>query len=131
MSTLQVGRKQSSIGNILAVRSLVRAATKTKQPLPQVIPKSDYMPSCVIKHRYIGYDTAVPNATCTTNCLASLAKAAHARFGLVEDLTTTVNAMTVTQLMLDGHSRGGKHWRGDRCASQNIIPLSTIQPIGS
>jgi len=70
-------------------------------------------------------DTVVSNASCTTNCLAPLAKVVHEKFGIVEGLMTTVHAMTATQLTVDGPSRGGKDWRGGRCASQNIIPSST------
>merc|ERR1719201_1441719 len=70
-------------------------------------------------------DTVVSNASCTTNCLAPLAKVVHDKFGLKEGLMTTVHAMTATQLTVDGPSRGGKDWRGGRCASQNIIPSST------
>merc|ERR1712059_237844 len=49
----------------------------------------------------------------------------HEKFGIKEGLMTTVHAMTATQLTVDGPSRGGKDWRGGRCASQNIIPSST------
>jgi len=70
-------------------------------------------------------DTVVSNASCTTNCLAPLAKVLHTNFGIKEGLMTTVHAMTATQLTVDGPSRGGKDWRGGRCASQNIIPSST------
>merc|ERR1712157_429020 len=70
-------------------------------------------------------DTVVSNASCTTNCLAPLTKVIHDNFGIVEGLMTTVHAMTATQLTVDGPSRGGKDWRGGRCASQNIIPSST------
>merc|ERR1712227_1024906 len=76
-------------------------------------------------HKYTGGDTVVSNASCTTNCLAPLAKTIHEKFGLMEGLMTTVHAMTATQLTVDGPSRGGKDWRGGRCASQNIIPSST------
>ena len=67
----------------------------------------------------------VSNASCTTNCLAPLAKVVNDKLGLMEGLMTTVHAMTATQLTVDGPSRGGKDWRGGRCASQNIIPSST------
>merc|ERR1712184_158509 len=70
-------------------------------------------------------DTVVSNASCTTNCLAPLAKVVNDKFGIVEGLMTTVHAMTATQLTVDGPSRGGKDWRGGRCASQNIIPSAT------
>merc|ERR1712076_286847 len=53
------------------------------------------------------------------------AKVVNDKFGIVEGLMTTVHAMTATQLTVDGPSRGGKDWRGGRCASQNIIPSST------
>jgi glyceraldehyde 3-phosphate dehydrogenase len=67
----------------------------------------------------------VSNASCTTNCLAPLAKVVNDKFGIAEGLMTTVHAMTATQLTVDGPSRGGKDWRGGRCASQNIIPSAT------
>jgi len=67
----------------------------------------------------------VSNASCTTNCLAPLAKIVHDNFGIEEGLMTTVHAMTATQLTVDGPSRGGKDWRGGRCASENIIPSAT------
>merc|ERR1712141_634438 len=70
-------------------------------------------------------DTVVSNASCTTNCLAPLAKVVNDNFVIVEGLMTTVHAMTATQLTVDGPSRGGKDWRGGRCASQNIIPATT------
>merc|ERR1719359_2728079 len=75
--------------------------------------------------QYKASDTVVSNASCTTNCLAPLTKVVHDNFGLVEGLMTTVHAMTATQLTVDGPSRGGKDWRGGRCASQNIIPSAT------
>ncbi|MFN8273596.1 MAG: type I glyceraldehyde-3-phosphate dehydrogenase [Flavobacteriaceae bacterium] len=68
-------------------------------------------------------DTVVSNASCTTNCLAPLAKVINDHFGIVEGLMTTVHATTSTQMTADGPSR--KDWRGGRAASVNIIPSST------
>jgi glyceraldehyde 3-phosphate dehydrogenase len=78
-------------------------------------PPKDAVPMYVMgvnHHKYTGSDTVVSNASCTTNCLAPLAKVVHEKFGLVEGLMTTVHAMTATQLTVDGPSRGGKDWRG-------------------
>jgi len=74
---------------------------------------------------YKSEQTMVSNASCTTNCLAPLAKVIHDNFGIVEGLMTTVHAMTATQNVVDGPSKGGKDWRGGRCASSNIIPSAT------
>jgi glyceraldehyde 3-phosphate dehydrogenase len=91
-------------------------------------PPKDAVPIYVVGVNHTDYkptDTVVSNASCTTNCLAPLAKVVHENFGIVEGLMTTVHAMTATQLTVDGPSRGGKDWRGGRCASQNIIPSAT------
>ncbi|GFH29314.1 glyceraldehyde-3-phosphate dehydrogenase [Haematococcus lacustris] len=68
-------------------------------------------------------DFVVSNASCTTNCLAPLAKVVHAKFGIKDGLMTTVHATTATQKTVDGPSK--KDWRGGRAASSNIIPSST------
>jgi len=91
-------------------------------------PPKDAVPIYVIGVNHKDYkvsDTVVSNASCTTNCLAPITKVVNDKFGIVEGLMTTVHAMTATQLTVDGPSRGGKDWRGGRCASQNIIPSST------
>ena len=68
-------------------------------------------------------DTIVSNASCTTNCLAPIAKVINDNFGIDEALMTTVHATTATQLTVDGPSK--KDWRGGRSALINIIPSST------
>ena len=67
--------------------------------------------------------TVVSNASCTTGCLAPLAKVVHDKFGIEEGLMTTVHAVTATQKTVDGPSK--KDWRGGRAASANIIPSTT------
>ncbi len=88
-------------------------------------PSKDATPMFVmgVNHAsYAGQDV-VSNASCTTNCLAPMAKVVHDNFGIVSGLMTTVHATTATQKTVDGPSV--KDWRGGRGAGQNIIPSST------
>ncbi|NET23716.1 MAG: type I glyceraldehyde-3-phosphate dehydrogenase, partial [Okeania sp. SIO1H5] len=77
----------------------------------------------VNEKRYETGMNVVSNASCTTNCLAPLAKVLNDKWGIVEGLMTTVHATTATQKTVDGPSL--KDWRGGRGAAQNIIPSST------
>eukprot|EP01069_Polyplicarium_translucidae_P001278 Polyplicarium_translucidae@DN1608_c0_g1_i2.p2 len=91
-------------------------------------PPKDSTPMFVMGVNHDKYDPAlkvVSNASCTTNCLAPLAKVIHDNFTIVEGLMTTVHATTANQLTVDGPSKGGKDWRAGRCAGGNIIPAST------
>ncbi|MCB8966441.1 MAG: type I glyceraldehyde-3-phosphate dehydrogenase [Ardenticatenaceae bacterium] len=88
-------------------------------------PSKDATPMFVmgVNHTtYAGQDI-VSNASCTTNCLAPLAKVLHDNFGIKDGLMTTVHATTATQKTVDGPSM--KDWRGGRGAGQNIIPSTT------
>lgn len=88
-------------------------------------PSKDATPMFVMgvnQDSYAGQDI-VSNASCTTNCLAPLAKVINDKFGIIEGLMTTVHATTATQKTVDGPS--AKDWRGGRGAGQNIIPSST------
>lgn len=77
-----------------------------------------------VNHKEYSKDMkVVSNASCTTNCLAPLAKVINDKYGIKEGLMTTVHAMTATQKTVDGPSK--KDWRGGRAASANIIPSST------
>lgn len=89
-------------------------------------PSKDDTPMFVmgVNHKDLKADDSIfSNASCTTNCLAPLAKVLHDNFGIVEGLMTTVHATTATQKTVDGPS--AKDWRGGRSALLNIIPSST------
>lgn len=75
--------------------------------------------------KYDGSADVVSNASCTTNCLAPLAKVINDNFGIEEGLMTTIHASTATQHVVDGPAKGGKDWRGGRSALANMIPAST------
>jgi glyceraldehyde 3-phosphate dehydrogenase len=88
-------------------------------------PSKDDTPMFVmgVNHKNYAGEPIVSNASCTTNCLAPLAKVIHDKFGIVEGLMTTVHSVTATQKTVDGPSH--KDWRGGRASAGNIIPSST------
>jgi len=102
-----------------------------KNPAKKVIisaPAKDKSPMFVMGVNHTDYTSdmnIVSNASCTTNCLAPIAKVMDDNFGIVEGLMTTIHAMTANQLTVDGPAKGGKDWRAGRAASANIIPSST------
>lgn len=113
------------ISSIIAV---VRAAAHLKGGAKKVIisaPSAD-APMFVCGVNLDAYDpkyTVISNASCTTNCLAPLAKVINDKFGIVEGLMSTIHATTATQKTVDGPS--AKDWRGGRAVNNNIIPSST------
>jgi len=90
-------------------------------------PPKDDTPMFVmgVNHTEFKGQTVISNASCTTNCLAPLAKVLHNKFGIVEALMTTIHAATANQLVVDGPAKGGKDWRAGRSVLGNCIPAST------
>ena len=100
-----------------AKRVVISAPTKDPDKVPTLLVGVNHHQFDPAKHE------VVSNASCTTNCLAPVAKVLNDNFGMTEGLMTTVHAMTATQPTVDGPSK--KDWRGGRGAAQNIIPSST------
>jgi glyceraldehyde 3-phosphate dehydrogenase len=100
-----------------AKRVILSAPTKDPEKVPTLLVGVNEKKFDPATHK------VVSNASCTTNCLAPIAKVIHENFGLAEGLMTTVHATTATQPTVDGPSK--KDWRGGRGAGQNIIPSST------
>ena len=91
-------------------------------------PAKDNTPTFVMGVNHNDYKAdmdIISNASCTTNCLAPIAKVINDNFTLTEGLMTTCHSVTATQHTVDGPSKGGKDWRAGRAASVNIIPSST------
>ena len=100
-----------------AKRVLISAPTKTPDRVPTFAFKVNHEAFDPARH------TVISNASCTTNCLAPIAKVIHDSFGIDEGLMSTIHAVTAAQPTQDGPSR--KDWRGGRNAYANIIPAST------
>merc|ERR1712032_1435321 len=87
-------------------------------------PPKDSVPIFVMGVNNSGYNsdmTVVSNASCTTNCLAPVAKVLHDTWGIEEGLMTTIHAITINQLPVDGPSKGGKDWRAGRAAAAKAV----------
>jgi len=102
-----------------AKRVIISAPTKDPEKVPTLLMGVNEKKFDPATHK------VVSNASCTTNCLAPIAKVINDNFGLAEGLMTTVHATTATQPTVDSPSKGGKDWRGGRGAGQNVIPSST------
>lgn len=108
--------KNSAQGHITAGAKYVVMSAPSKDDTPMFV--------CGVNDsKYVKGTQFVSNASCTTNCLAPIAKVLNDKFGIVEALMTTVHATTATQKTVDGPS--AKDWRGGRAAAGNIIPSST------
>ncbi len=103
--------------NAGAKRVVISAPTKSPDEVPTLVMGVNHEKFNKAEH------TVVSNASCTTNCLAPIAKVIHDNYGLAEGLMTTVHAVTATQPTQDGPSK--KDWRGGRNAYMNMIPAST------
>lgn len=115
-----------STGLFLDKESAAKHITAGAKKVILSAPSKDDTPMFVmgVNHTELTDDVKIlSNASCTTNCLAPLAKVIHDNFGIVEGLMTTVHATTATQKTVDGPSM--KDWRGGRAALNNIIPSST------
>ncbi|WP_209389183.1 type I glyceraldehyde-3-phosphate dehydrogenase [Chryseobacterium sp. RR2-3-20] len=115
-----------STGLFLDKESSAKHLTAGAKKVILSAPSKDDTPMFVmgVNHKDLTDDVKIlSNASCTTNCLAPLAKVIHDNFGIVEGLMTTVHATTATQKTVDGPSM--KDWRGGRAALNNIIPSST------
>ena len=112
-------------GLFLTEESAAQHITAGAKKVVMSAPSKDHTPMFVmgVNHTEYAGQNIVSNASCTTNCLAPLAKVIHDNFGIKEGLMTTVHATTATQKTVDGPS--AKDWRGGRGAGQNIIPSST------
>ena len=108
--------KESAQGHIDAGAKKVVMSAPSKDDTPMFV-------MGVNNKKYTNDMNFVSNASCTTNCLAPIAKVLNDKFGIVDGLMTTVHATTATQKTVDGPSM--KDWRGGRGAGQNIIPSST------
>src|SRR5450759_996912 len=108
--------KESAMGHITAGAKYVVMSGPSKDDTPMFV--------MGVNHEKFKSDMQfVSNASCTTNCLAPVAKVLNDNFGIVEGLMTTVHSTTATQKTVDGPSK--KDWRGGRAAAANIIPSST------
>ena len=108
--------KEKSQGHIDAGAKHVIMSAPSKDDTPMFVMGVNH-------DKYTSDMTFVSNASCTTNCLAPVAKVLHDKFGILDGLMTTVHSATATQKTVDGPSK--KDWRGGRAASGNIIPSST------